>query len=163
MPIRWKRAALGMALSLGFLMWEGQGVFAEPDSPEAIAHFLKQKITFERDSRLFGQVDYWQDPLEFLKRGSGDCEDYALLAQVLLERQGKEAFVFSLYGSGGYAHTVCVFVDNGRYNVVNQDRLIRTQAESLEELATSLYPQWTWGAVAERVGHRGRRLQEIRS
>ena len=130
-------------------------------TPDQLALFLRKNIVFENDLQLFGQVDYWQLPEEFLARGRGDCEDYALLAQDLLSRQGIEAFVFSLYGEGGYAHTVCVFVEEGRYNVMNQDHLIRLQAGSLKELADRLYPRWSWGAVAERRGHRGQAIRVI--
>ena len=130
-------------------------------TPDQLALFLQKNVVFQDDLRLFGQVDYWQAPEELLVRRRGDCEDYALLARDLLSRQGIEAFVFSLYGEGGYAHTVCVFVERGRYNVLNQDRLIRFQAGSLKELADRLYPRWSWGAVAERREHRGRAIRVI--
>lgn len=130
-------------------------------SPEQLAHFLQSHMVFQEDLSLFGQVDYWQGPEEALARGRGDCEDYALLARDLLIRQGKEAFLFSLYGEPGYAHTVCVFVEDGRYSVLNQDRLIRYRASSLEELAGKLCPGWRWGAVAERWARRGRALRTL--
>ena len=84
------------------------------------------------------------------------------LAMDLLARQGMRAFLFSLYGQRGYAHTVCVFVEDGRYNALNQDRLLRYRAVSLEELAGKLYRAWEWGAVAQRHGHRGRAVRVIR-
>ncbi len=131
-------------------------------TPERLAAFLHQNVTFQDDLRLFGQVDYWQAPEEMIARGQGDCEDYALLAQDLLGRQGTEAFIFSLYGEAGYAHTVCVFVEKDLYNVMNQDRLMRLQAGSLKELADRLYPRWIWGAVARRREHRGKAIRVIR-
>ena len=130
-------------------------------TPESLARFFQEQITFQEDIRLFGEVDYWQAPEEFLSRRAGDCEDYALLAQAVLRRLGFEAFVFSLYGENGYAHTVCVFTQDGRYDVINEDRLLRLEAGSLEEVATQLYPQWTWAAVAERSGTRGRGIRFI--
>lgn len=130
-------------------------------TPERLAAFLHQNVIFQDDLRLFGQIDYWQAPEEMIARRQGDCEDYALLAQDLLNRQGTEAFVFSLYGEAGYAHTVCVFMEGGRYSVMNQDRLMRLQAGSLEELAGRLYPRWNWAAVAERREHRGRAVRVL--
>ncbi len=132
-------------------------------TPDQISRFLRENVLFQEDQSLFGQADYWQTPEELLARRKGDCEDYALLACDLLLRQGKEAFVFSLYGEKGYAHTVCVFVEGGRFSVLNQDRLVRYGASSLEELAGQLYSGWTWGAVAQRHGHRGRAARIIRS
>ena len=131
-------------------------------TPEALAAFLKKEMVFREDREIFGRSDYWQAPEEFLRRRKGDCEDYALLAQAVLESQGMEAFVFSLYGSG-YAHTVCVFREGGRYHIFNQDRVIRCNAASLEEVASFLCPRWTWGAVARRFGRRGRSVRRIRN
>ena len=131
-------------------------------TPEQLARFLHAHLTFQEDFSLFGQADYWQAPEEVLVRGKGDCEDYALLANDLLKRQGRESFVFSLYGPGGYAHTVCVFVEGGRFSLLNQDRLIHTGAASIEELADKIHRDWEWGAIAERHGHRGRAVRIIR-
>ena len=131
-------------------------------TPEQLARFLNTHLTFREDLPLFGQADYWQSPEEVLSRGQGDCEDYASLAADLLGRLGIRAFLFSLYGENGYAHTVCVFVEGGRYSVMNQDRLLHYRAASLEELAGKLYRAWEWGAVAERHGHRGRAVRIIR-
>ena len=131
-------------------------------TPEQLALFLNENLVFQEDRSMFGQTDYWQAPEEVLVRGRGDCEDYALLANDLLNRQGRESFVFSLYGDQGYAHTVCVFVEENRYNVLNQDRLVRCRAASLEELAGKIYPGWRWAAVARRQGHRGRAVRLIR-
>lgn len=132
-------------------------------TPQAVAQFLRKELRFKPDDLLFGRPDYWQTPQELLSRGAGDCEDFALLAQALLARQGRESFLLSLYGAGGYAHTVCVFLEEGRYSVINEDRLIRYRAASLEELATFLYPTWRWGAVALQEGSKGRPLRLLRN
>ena len=139
-----------------------EGIARAYPTPERLALFLRGNLTFQEDVRLFRQPDYWQDSEEFLRRGRGDCEDYALLARDLLRLQGFEAFVLSLYGEAGYAHTVCVYVEKGRYNAVNQDRLIRAEAGSIPELAGNLYPRWKWCAIAERQVHRGRAVRVIR-
>lgn len=131
-------------------------------TPEALAEFLSTHIAFAEDQALFNTADYWQAPEELLSRREGDCEDYALLAHAVFQLQGRESYVLSLYGAEGYAHTVCIFVENGRYNVVNQDRIIRMEAPSLETLAAALCPAWNWGALAERWGTRGRALQLIK-
>lgn len=131
------------------------------NTPRAVARFMKEEFIFTEDPKPFGREDYWQAPEEFLVRRKGDCEDYALLTQALLERLGFEAFVFSLYGERGYAHTVTVFKEKGRYHLINQDRLIRLNAKTLEEVASRIYPYWTWGAVVAQRGHQGRIVREI--
>lgn len=131
-------------------------------TPKAIADFLHRHFTFMRDQDLFGEIEYWQAPEEFLTRRAGDCEDYALMARELLVRNGIEAHVFSLFGEEGYAHTVCVFADErGRYNVMNQDKLRYYRAPTLETLASQMYPGWTFGGITERTGIRGRLVKEI--
>ena len=131
-------------------------------TPKAIAAYLQTEFTFTRDEDLFGTEDRWQSPEEFVGRKTGDCEDYALLAQAMLRRQGIEAYVLSLLGEEGYAHTVSVFVDEaGRYNVINQGRLKNYRAKSLEAVATAINPAWTVGMIAEQDGARGRIVREI--
>lgn len=131
-------------------------------TPQAVAEYLRREFTFRRDVELFDQIEYWQTPAEFLSRRMGDCEDYALLAQTLLAQNGIEAYVFSLFGEGDYAHTVCVFVDDrGRYNVINQDKIRYYRAKTLQDLASAMYPAWTFGGITEQAGIRGRLVKEI--
>ena len=131
-------------------------------TPERIAGFLQKRFTFVRDETLFGTADYWQAPEELVARRKGDCEDYALLARDLLQRNGIKAYVFSLFGQGGYAHTVSVFMDrSGRYNVMNQDKLHYYHASSLESLASLLYTRWSVGGITDRYGTRGRMIFRI--
>ena len=137
-------------------------IAASHRTPSAIAAFLREGFTFRRDEDLFGEADRWQSPEEFLQRRVGDCEDYALLAQALLRRNGIESYVLSLLGEEGYAHTVAVFVDaEGCYNLLNQDKLRLYRAPSLEALASRLYPSWTVAMIAEQDGTRGRIVQEL--
>lgn len=178
MASRWGKWTFILILLVNF--FEGSSrleVWASPDlseftlnhlaqtcsTPEALVRFLKETISFKEDPDLFGQPDYWQEPEEFLARRAGDCEDYAVLTQAILTLQGKEAFLLSLYGPQGYAHTVCVFIEGGRYNAINEDQLIRYRASSLQELATFISPVWSWAAVAEQVGHRGRAVRHIQN
>lgn len=169
---RWRIVGFLLMASVGRA---GEPVFAEPPelsvesiaqacpTPRDLARFLQKRMTFQTDSQLFGKEDHWQSPEEFLKRGSGDCEDYALLAQAVFASQGREAYVLSLFGRDGYAHTVCVFSERGRWRVLTQDRLLPVRAPSLEEAASTLHPQWTWGGISERVGFRGRLVREIQN
>ena len=131
-------------------------------TPKAVAAFLHHAFTFQRDEELFGEADRWQSPEEFVARKAGDCEDYALLARALLRRNGIEAFIFSVFGKDGYAHTVCAFVDHrGRYNVIDVDKLCVLDVKSLESVASWLSPGWTVGAIAEQAGARGQMVTQI--
>ena len=131
-------------------------------TPKAIAAFLDHGFTFQRDEELFGEADRWQAPEEFVARTAGDCEDYALLARALLRRNGIEAYVFSVFGKEGYAHTVCVFKDDrGRYNLIDGGKLRHLGATSLDAVASWLYPAWTVSGIAEQAGAHGQMVNRL--
>lgn len=50
--------------------------------------FFNRRIDFVDDSNLWGRVDYWATPLEFLARGAGDCEDYSIAKYFTLKELG---------------------------------------------------------------------------
>ena len=129
-------------------------------TPEAVARFLQTQVRYHHDRQLFGRNEYWQTPEELLARKAGDCEDYALLAVELLRRQGIEAQVVSVFGEG-YAHTVCVFRDGGRYHLINLGELVRLNARTLEEVASYLNPSWTLAGVMDQLGTIGQLRTEL--
>jgi len=132
-------------------------------TPQAIGRWFREDFHFVRDREQFGVVERWQAPEEFLATRRGDCEDFALLARELLVRNGVEAFVFSLFGDDGYAHTVCAFRDRDGYSVLTRRGVQRIRARSLEGLATRLHPSWNFGGVVERDGVYGRLVRELRN
>lgn len=36
------------------------------------------RLTYRLDEHLYGEEEYWATPAEFMARGAGDCEDFAL-------------------------------------------------------------------------------------
>jgi predicted transglutaminase-like cysteine proteinase len=46
------------------------------------------KIKYRRDKQVWGKKDYWAAPFEFLGRGAGDCEDYAIAKYYSLRELG---------------------------------------------------------------------------
>jgi predicted transglutaminase-like cysteine proteinase len=46
------------------------------------------KIKYRRDKSVWGKKDYWAAPFEFLGRGAGDCEDYAIAKYYSLRELG---------------------------------------------------------------------------
>lgn len=132
-------------------------------SPEAISGFMLQNFKFVKDDDQFQKQDYWQSTEEFWKNRAGDCEDFALFAQAALKRVGIETRVVSLYAPGGYAHTVAIFRQNGTYHVMNDGRLYRYDALTIEEALTRVRADWTWASQAELRNSRGWSLLEIRN
>jgi len=47
--------------------------------------FFNRRSLFQSDMEVWGQEDYWATPLEFLGKGAGDCEDFAIAKYVTLQ------------------------------------------------------------------------------
>ncbi|MBK5355301.1 transglutaminase-like cysteine peptidase [Pseudomonas sp. TH41] len=71
----------------------GQMLQDEVNAPEreqlnAVNHFFNQQLSFEDDTRIWHQTDYWATPVESLVKGAADCEDYALAKYFSLRHLG---------------------------------------------------------------------------
>jgi len=53
-----------------------------------ISGSVNRLVSYKTDLQMHGQLDYWSTPNETLRRGGGDCEDYAILKMALLSRLG---------------------------------------------------------------------------
>lgn len=131
-------------------------------SPDAIAKFLWKNFRFEEDQVNFGKAEYWQSPEEFMNNKAGDCEDFAVMAKELLTSIGKKSFILNIYGKK-FAHTICVFVENGKYQVIDMTEVKKYNASSLEELMSKVYPHWETGAIVQmsKSTNQGRILKKI--
>ena len=50
--------------------------------------FFNRRQLFESDIVIWQQEDYWATPLEFIGRGAGDCEDFAIAKYITLQMLG---------------------------------------------------------------------------
>jgi predicted transglutaminase-like cysteine proteinase len=57
---------------------------------------VNSTISYRADRSLYGELDHWATPSEILSRGSGDCEDFAILKMTALMRAGIPAKSLSL-------------------------------------------------------------------
>lgn len=55
---------------------------------EEVNRFFNAKLRFTDDLATWGQVDYWATPVEALRKGAGDCEDYAIAKYISLRHLG---------------------------------------------------------------------------
>jgi len=66
----------------------------EASKDETILNKLKNvndffnEITYKSDAITWGTKDYWATPFEFMGRGAGDCEDYAIAKYFSLIKLG---------------------------------------------------------------------------
>ncbi|MBS0850020.1 transglutaminase-like cysteine peptidase [Citrobacter sp. JGM124] len=56
-----------------------------------VNHFFNSRMRFVDDIIVWGVEDYWATPIEFLRKGAGDCEDYALAKYFTLRELGVPA------------------------------------------------------------------------
>lgn len=55
---------------------------------ELINDFFNQHIRYATDASLWQQHDYWAAPLQTMRRGAGDCEDYVIAKYASLRELG---------------------------------------------------------------------------
>lgn len=55
---------------------------------EAVNRWVNQTIEFGEDRDVYGRADYWAPANETLRRGIGDCEDFAITKMELLSALG---------------------------------------------------------------------------
>lgn len=63
---------------------------SDTEKLEKVNVFFNQNMVFENDALLWGVNDYWATPLEFIAKGSGDCEDYSIAKYFTLIELGVE-------------------------------------------------------------------------
>lgn len=64
------------------------GDASEDAKLRAVNDFFNREVRFRNDSGLWGQEDYWATPVESLRQGAGDCEDYSIAKYFTLRQLG---------------------------------------------------------------------------
>jgi len=81
----------GQAAKMRLLSWEdilkNDGI-SDWEKLEKINTFFNKNIVFVNDIDLYGIKDYWATPVEFISRGAGDCEDFAIAKYFSLKIMG---------------------------------------------------------------------------
>jgi predicted transglutaminase-like cysteine proteinase len=55
---------------------------------ETVNTFMNKTMTYAEDIDNWGVPDYWATPLEFVAKGAGDCEEYAIAKYFTLKAMG---------------------------------------------------------------------------
>ncbi len=91
-----------------------------------------------------------QDAPTFLAREKGDCDDYSVLADFVLKKQGLGTRLIHIRLAGRVAHAVCYVTENKAYLDFNNRAVFFTLARSGSDLrdiaskvAQSLEASWT--------------------
>lgn len=105
--------------------------------------------------RLFGEFDYQlhyevQPPNQFLSNRSGDCDDFAIMADHILPLDGYETRLVHVRLAGMVAHAVCYVTEDRVYLDYNNRGFLFPLAKSkpalrtiADKVAESLNANWT--------------------
>lgn len=61
------------------------------DKLNQVNRFFNARMAFKDDIVVWHQQDYWATPIEFLRKGAGDCEDFAQAKYFTLREMGVPA------------------------------------------------------------------------
>lgn len=79
------RSPIGSAAAAFVDTIADQGALAQID---AVNRYVNSNVRFNSDARMFGVDDRWSAAAETLRRGEGDCEDFAIAKLQMLRRAG---------------------------------------------------------------------------
>ncbi|WP_300973029.1 transglutaminase-like cysteine peptidase [Sphingomonas sp. LHG3406-1] len=127
---RWQAVA-GRPADADSVSWAA-GLRGRGDSEriDAVNRFVNARIAFVDDDRQFGRADVWQSAAESLRRGRGDCEDYAIAKRELLRAAGfadRDLYLVILKDLVRRSdHAVLVVASGGRLLVLDNgtDRIV---------------------------------------
>jgi predicted transglutaminase-like cysteine proteinase len=127
---RWRKVATGpVGPSSGIYASRLAGLSAI-EKLDAVNRYVNARVSFVDDIRQHGVPDHWTAAAETLRRGRGDCEDYAIAKLQLLRRAGfaeKDLYLVILRDALRRAdHAVLVARADGRLLVLDNgtDRLV---------------------------------------
>lgn len=90
--IRKIQAQYGVAASDRIVQWQQEmqstRALSDVEKLQSVNDFFNRRIEFVNDQSLWNVPDYWATPLEFLAKGAGDCEDYAIAKYFTLKELG---------------------------------------------------------------------------
>lgn len=107
------------------------------DRLDAVNRFVNQHVAFTNDFQQFGVGDRWMPAAETLRRGRGDCEDFAIAKLQMLRRAGfadKDLYFVILRDLGRRAdHAVLVVRAEGRMLVLDNGTIRIVDSETITD------------------------------
>ena len=126
---------------------------SEIEQLDAINRFVNGRVQFTNDKRQFGSADLWMAAGETLRRGRGDCEDFAIAKLQMLRHAGfdeKDLYLVILYDvRRRQDHAVLVARAEGRLLVLDNGTNRIADSDSMPDyrpiLTFSGNRSWTHG------------------
>lgn len=125
---------------------------------EAVNRYVNGRVRFVDDQVQFGRADVWTSAADTLRRGKGDCEDYAIAKMQMLRRAGfsdRDLYVVIVRDLVRRAdHAVLVARAEGRMYVLDNgtDKLLDTAAVSDYRPIMTFASRGTWTHGYRRSG-----------
>lgn len=150
---RWQKVADGNAGAVAVTYAASVQSQAPLARLDAVNRFVNERVRFNSDNAMFGADDRWMTGAETLRRGQGDCEDYAITKLQMLRRAGfaeKDLYLVILRDTRRAAdHAVLVVRAEGRLLVLDNgtDRIVDsdTMADYRPIMTYSGNRAWTHG------------------
>lgn len=109
-------------------MLQGELNAPEREQLNTVNRFFNQQLSFQDDTRIWHQTDYWATPVESLIKAAGDCEDYALAKYFSLRYLGipneKLRITYVKALTRNQAHMVLTFYSSPTADPLVLDNLI---------------------------------------
>jgi hypothetical protein len=106
-------------------------------TPEQIVSWFNSEFEYRMK-----MPDRPQSPAETMELRSGDCDDFASLAKMILEGQGiKSDVVIIKYRGLNIMHAICMYKEsNGTYSFISNKELQRTGEADMTHAVAKFYP-----------------------
>ena len=85
---RWRKVATGPVGATSSTYATRLAGLSAIEKLDAVNRYVNARVSFVDDIRQYGVPDHWTAAAETLRRGRGDCEDYAIAKLQLLRRAG---------------------------------------------------------------------------
>jgi hypothetical protein len=117
-------------------------------------HFiLANCFTYQKEKR-----EYWKSPIETIKDRGGDCEDFAVLVQDILQKKGTEAKILGIfYEKQKSGHAIVVWKNNKGYlEFFSNNVYYASEFNNIFQIVDAYYPKgWQYFRVCNRFKHYG--------
>ena len=115
------------------------GVPSSIQSPKDISDWLSREFSYR-----FELPDRWQDPTETISSKAGDCEDFALLSSILLNKMGiSNDIVIVKFRDLSISHAICVWKNSeGSLDFISDRSLFKTGHTRIQDAVERYYPDW---------------------
>jgi len=108
-------------------------------TPEKLVAWMTDNLSFQ-----WSLPDKPKTSGETLTSKSGDCDDFANLASLILNRMGISSNVLIIRFRGlNMGHAICAWErEDGYYNFISNQELMYTRCRTREELLLKFYPDY---------------------